>query len=196
MIKLKNNKIEALFNDLKDNIEFDSDVLAINIIIKKMLKINQNIALSWWVYILNNYELNSKDINFKSILFDIPYELLKINLINDLFIIRDNLTTQKRIILDNYLLNIYSDSVIKKIIEYYIIKNKFLLEKRLISKIITNKENINMEIFDFNDFVSLIISTHLKYNKLSNLNWLFSLIDLVNNKKEKAKIKVLLIDYI
>ena len=47
MIKLKNNKIEALFNDLKDNIEFDSDVLAINIIIKKMLKINQNIALSW-----------------------------------------------------------------------------------------------------------------------------------------------------
>ncbi len=193
---MKNNKIEALFNDLKDNIEFDSDVLAINIIIKKMLKINQNIALSWWVYILNNYELNSKDINFKSILFDIPYELLKINLINDLFIIRDNLTTQKRIILDNYLLNIYSDSVIKKIIEYYIIKNKFLLEKRLISKIITNKENINMEIFDFNDFVSLIISTHLKYNKLSNLNWLFSLIDLVNNKKEKAKIKVLLIDYI
>ena len=57
--------IDNLYDDLKDNIEFDEDVEALFKILKKTLKDDQEKGIEGWIYIMKRYDFQQlqKDIN-------------------------------------------------------------------------------------------------------------------------------------
>ena len=58
--------ITNLFDNIKNNIEFDSDIIAINTILNTMLKIDLNKSIKSWKYVLKRYNIKllSKDMDF------------------------------------------------------------------------------------------------------------------------------------
>ena len=79
--------IEELFNNLKDKIEFDEDVVALFQILKKMLKINKEKSIECWYYIMNHYNLKEmrKEINFNPLTNLYLLEILNTHNLNFLF---------------------------------------------------------------------------------------------------------------
>ena len=194
---MKSKYIEQLFNELKDRVEYDSDIKALYLIINKMLDIDENRAIEWWVYLLNNYDFKSlkNDIDFRGILYDIPKEMFKRGLGDNFWRIRGSIKEDKKKIIDNSVLNVYKDSAIKDVLEYMVMEKKFLEEKKLVNNILDNRADIAKEVFELGDFVRFIIMLHLKYDNIDK-DWLFHLIYLLDDNKERAKLSTLLIDYI
>ncbi len=194
---MKSKYIENVFEELKDKVEYDSDVNALYIVINKMLDIDSDRAIRWWEYLLNNYDLKklANDIDFKEILYDLPEEILKRGLIKEYFNVRNHLEVDKINILDNKIFNIYKDAELEKILEYLIEEDKFWKEKELIRELLKEVNTISKQIFDLEGFIKLVITLHLKYEKI-DLDWLLNLTELPNSNKDKAKLKALLIDYI
>ena len=76
-----------------------------------------------------------------------------------------------------------------------VMEKKFLEEKKLVNNILDNRADIAKEVFELEDFVRFIIMLHLKYDNIDK-DWLFHLIYLLDDNKERAKLSTLLIDYI
>ena len=53
---------KELYNELKDKIEFDEDVEALFVIIKKILHENKEEGIYSWLYLFQNYQL--KDLEY------------------------------------------------------------------------------------------------------------------------------------
>ncbi len=193
---MKSKYFEDIFNELKDKIEYDSDVDALYVVINKMLDIDVNMAVDWWKYLLYTYDFNRlrKEIDFKGIIYDMPLELLKRGLWEEFWKVRSSLDLDKISVLDDKVFNVYKDSVIKETLEFMIMENEVEKEKEFINYIL-KKESISREIFDLTDFVKMIIIMHLKYDRI-DIAWLISLTEYPKDNKDKAKLKTLLIDYI
>ena len=86
--------IEELFNNLKDKIEFDEDVVALFQILKKMLKINKEKSIECWYYIMNHYNLKEmrKEINFNPLTNLYLLEILNTHNLNFLFKLLGNIS--------------------------------------------------------------------------------------------------------
>ena len=62
--------IDLLFSDIKDEVEFDIDVLSLFKILKAMLQIDVSKSVEAWLYLVNKYNVLElkKDIDFEPLL--------------------------------------------------------------------------------------------------------------------------------
>ena len=186
-----------LYETLKDDLEFDSDVLGMVRILKKMLQENSKEAIKAWVYLFNNYAFKDlrNDIDIEPLIKDFSIDLIKQLGVGKLGKIRSELKKDNVFLIDEYVFNCYQDSSIRIILEELIIQNNQLKEKEILIELKKNANKLSKEFFDFNDLLKLVINWHIKYDKIDK-DFLFSLIDLASSKKDKALLSTLLIDYI
>ena len=186
-----------LYETLKDDLEFDSDVLGMVRILKKMLRENSKEAIKAWVYLFNNYAFKDlrHDIDIEPLIKDFSIDLIKQLGVDKLGKIRSELKKDNVFLIDEYVFNCYQDSSIRIILEELIIQNDQPKEKEILIELKQNANKLSKEFFDFNDLLKLVINWHIKYDKIDK-DFLFSLIDLASSKKDKALLSTLLIDYI
>ncbi len=53
----KHDYIIGLFDDIKDDIEFDSDVVALEVILSKLLEIDLEESFAKWKYLILKYDI-------------------------------------------------------------------------------------------------------------------------------------------
>ena len=75
----KSDFCQLLIDDIKDEIEFDSDVVALKSLLLILLKHNIKLSFENWKYLILKYDINSlkHDINFLPIIKDYPKMLIK-----------------------------------------------------------------------------------------------------------------------
>ena len=76
----KGEYITNLFDAIKDEIEYDSDIEALYTLLMSMFKIDQKKSIAMWEYLITNTNLTSlrKDVNLTPILNSYPtYPLIK-----------------------------------------------------------------------------------------------------------------------
>lgn len=185
-----------LFNNIKDEIEFDSDILAIASIIKTMLQIDASKGIENWLYIFENYPINNlkRDLDFTPILKDIPLKLIsKLGFVS-FFEMIDTLNNENQDLIFQHIFNIYS---LEFSIGEFIVnlsENKSEKELHIIKLIIQKSPKYPPGIFEIKDFLQKIIQYHLTLpNK--NFKLLQEMTELTTNLKEQSVLKALLLDY-
>lgn len=190
--------ITNLFNNIKNNIEFDSDIIAINTILNTMLKIDLNKSIKSWKYVLKRYNIKllSKDMDFTPILKDYPTHLLEeIGLQNFLDLI-NSFKKEHLEYLHNNLFNIYLEECgLFTALSKIIITGDKKREREFIDIAIKEYKSYPLGIFDPADFIHRVIIFHLQ-NNLKDISFLLTLAEIPRSKKDQALLKTLLIDYI
>ena len=187
-----------LFDDIKDNIEYDSDITAIYELIIRLLDYDEDLALKLWLYLVNKYDIIKlrKDIDFTLLLEEFPFTFLKRRGLKTFCDACFLIEKEKALYLKRIFFNVFNDeSLILKLVQSYIKEEKSKKEKELIELIYKNSGEIPREVFDFATFIKKVIYFHLQYEKI-NVNFLLVFIDKVKNNKDKAVLKTLLIDYL
>ncbi len=190
--------IDNLYDDLKDNIEFDEDVEALFKILKKTLKDDQEKGIEEWIYIMKRYDFQQlqKDINVFPLTNDFLLELTKIKSLIDTVELINRLPLINQKIVRNHFFNVFCTA---SGINQYFSENSFKKQEREIlcdikyildDKLIKDKMTFNKTIF-----LKKIIIAYLS-TPSPNMNFLLEISDLPETKKERAILKSLLIDYI
>ena len=75
----KGEYITNLFDAIKDEIEYDSDIEALYTLLMSMFKIDQKKSIAMWEYLITNTNLTSlrKDVNLTPILNSYPTYLIQ-----------------------------------------------------------------------------------------------------------------------
>ena len=186
-----------LFHILKDNLEFDRDILGIVKILEKILDNDKEEAIKAWTYLLERYDIKSlaKDLDFTPLLKDFSGDLIEKVGLDKFLEIRKNLGEDKQFLIDLYVFNCYQESAIIEVIQKLIMKEEFLEEKKLIEKLKEKEHILRKEFFNLDDLLKVVVELHIKLNKI-NGDFLKSLIEMASLEKEKALLLALIIDYI
>lgn len=195
---MKRDKLlENLFNDIKDNIEFDEDVTALATLLNSMLNKNIEISFNSWQYLILKYDINTliEDINFTPLIKTYTENfLLKVGS-KTFFKYMINIPSNKLDLIYKNIFNIYNnDCIVYKMIENYLKSNNLKAEKNFIEDILNNSNSFPKTIYNKTDLIKRIIIIHLNNNNIPE-KFLKELINKVESKKEKAILKTLLIDY-
>ena len=189
--------IEELFNNLKDKIEFDEDVVALFQILKKMLKINKEKSIECWYYIMNHYNLKEmrKEIKFNPLTNLYLLEILNTHNLNFLFKLLGNISFPNKEIIEDAFFNSYKEeSGIYQYLKKIIIKKEKEKEMKEL-KLVINHEMNNKIFFDVTEFLKRIIKYHIKMKDI-DIKYLLKITMIPENKKDQALLNTLLIDYI
>ncbi len=192
---ISQKETQELFNILKDEIEFDRDIVAISRILISQFSYNQALAEKNWQYILNNYNIKElqQDLDFEPILKKIPLLIIKQEGISAYLKLRDNLKKDNQFLTDN---EIFCTSTpndgIYVIIDGLITKENYTEEKTIINEVIKNSFKLPKELFEITEFLRNIIKSHITKNKM-NLDLINELIIQAPTKKDQALLKTLLI---
>ncbi len=194
----KGEYITNLFDAIKDEIEYDSDIEALYTLLMSMFKIDQKKSIAMWEYLITNTNLTSlrKDVNLTPILNSYPTYLIQELGFKSFYEILNKFTsTDKKYISEN-IFNIYApESGINQLIEKLIIKDDSKTEKEIIHLILKESKIYPESVFDVNDFLKNIIILHLK-NKKIDLKLLEEITEMPKTLKEKALLKTLILEYI
>ncbi|MCM1053008.1 MAG: hypothetical protein NC483_03445 [Ruminococcus sp.] len=185
-----------LFDNIKDDIDCDSDIEAIYKILISIFKENKENAISSWQYILSNYDITrlKQDIDFTPILKDFPSEILYTLTLQEFYKILDN-TKYKNLIYEN-LFNVFDKESAIYILIYNLIANKKMKKEReTIQIVIENIDKYSSLTFDLSTFLKNIILFHLKQSE-KNIDLLWEYTNIPSSNKEKSILKTLLIDYL
>lgn len=194
----KASYIIDLFNDLKDKIEYDEDVAALFKILKNLLKIDKNLGIQKWIYIIEKYPLKEikKEIDFTPLTQKFLIELLKYQNLEEILNLLTKLPLENKGIIENEFFNVFNkQSGIYNFFEKVIKNKETSKEIENIKLIKNNAKNYDPLIFDFTTFLKNIILIHIQTNNI-NIKVLLKISDFSNNKKDKALLKTLFIDYI
>lgn len=188
--------LNELFENIKDKIEFDSDVFAIYRILIGFLKIDIDTAIKKWQYILKKYDIPSlkKDIDFTPLLNTFPTNLFQIIPLERFYQILENMP-YNNLIYENIFNAFDNASALYTEINKLIANNEEEKEKETIRIIIQKLENYPKTSFDISTFLKNIILTHLN-QKRKNIALLLEYTDIPKDIKEKSVLKTLLIDYL
>ena len=186
-----------LFHILKDNLEFDRDILGIVKILEKILDNDKEEAIKAWTYLLERYDIKSlaKDLDFTPLLKDFSGDLIEKVGLDKFLEIRKNLGEDKQFLIDLYVFNCYQESAIIEVIQKLIMKEEFLKERKLIEELKEKEHILRKEFFNLDDLLKVVVELHIKLNKI-NGDFLKSLIEMASLEKEKALLLALIIDYI
>lgn len=190
--------IESLFNDIKDSIAFDSDVIAIHKLLEAMLKINYKKAIRMWKYIIESYDIKNlkREIDFELILNLFPSQLFNKIEIKNFFQILQDISYVKRNEINKIFFNVYDDkSGLYIILKDLIINSKKKQEREFINLVLKYSEEFPKDIFDLNIFLKKIILIHINSSIIDN-DFLLNLTEIPSTAKDRAILKALLIDYI
>jgi len=193
----KSDYITSLFNNIKDDIEFDSDIIALNSLLNAMLNLNVLKSFNNWKYIIDKYEIQKLglDIDFTPLYIDYLVNLIKKIGFKEFFVLFESVLINKRKIIYSSLFNIYDNNCFLFVyIRNLINKNWLKEEKEFINLIIKESISFSKETFDKTEFLKKIIIMHINNNKV-NSKFLEDLTNMPETSKERAILKALLIDY-
>ena len=193
----KSDFCQLLIDDIKDEIEFDSDVVALKSLLLILLKHNIKLSFENWKYLILKYDINSlkHDINFLPIIKDYPKMLIKKIGVENFFDFMQEIPFFKANIIYITLFNVFSsDCLIYQSLDYYIKNNDNDSELDFIKIILNKSSYISTLFFNKTEMIKRIIILHIE-NKSIQLDFLKTLIDKIDSKKEQAVLKTLLIDY-
>ncbi len=193
----KSDFCQLLIDDIKDEIEFDSDVVALKSLLLILLKRNIKSSFENWKYLILKYDINSlkHDINFLPIIKDYPKMLIKKIGVENFFDFMQEIPFFKANIIYITLFNVFSsDCLIYQSLDYYIKNNDNDSELNFIKSILNKSSYFSTLFFNKTEMIKRIIILHIE-NKSIQLDFLKTLIDKIDSKKEQAVLKTLLIDY-
>jgi len=193
----KSDLCQQLFDDIKDNIEYDSDINALVSLLLKMLKYNVTISFTNWKYLILKYDIEnlSIDMDFLPIIKTYPEKLFKEVGIERFFIYMQEISHNKQKYLYKSLFNVYdSESLIYQVLSNYIKKNNDKKEKKLIKVVLSKSKQFSKATFDKTELIKQAILLHIKHKNVP-LDFLKELISSIESIKEQAVLKTLLIDY-
>ena len=188
---------KELYNELKDKIEFDEDVEALFVIIKKILHENKEEGIYSWLYLFQNYQLKDLeyDIDFTLLTHDFVLEILKKESLSSFLLLLDKMPIENKNILIQTFFNILNKE--KEIYLYFkrlILEEKEKKEYQELKTMLELKKKDTLT-FDTVYFLRNILKIHLKYQKV-NLDLLLKITNLAHNPKDIALLKTVLIDYL
>ena len=106
----KAHYIEELFDDLKDEIEFDEDVIAVFKILKAMIKIDIKKGVENYLYLMSHYSFKdlAQEINIIPLTKYFLIELLKYQKIEDILKLLEEIPLDNRILIESNLINTFT----------------------------------------------------------------------------------------
>ncbi len=192
----KSDYIDKLFNNIKDNIELDSDVIALETLLQAKLNINIKDSVEKWQYLMEKYSIDKleDDIDFTPLLNIFPTELIKRIGIRLFFELLRSIDKNKALIYEN-LFDVFNDKCgIYAVIKDLIIRENTYNEKETVKTVISHSDAYPKGIFDITYFLKRIILYHLN-NNYQNLELLIEFTDIPDSEKDKSVLKTLLLDY-
>lgn len=187
---------QLLIDDIKDEVEFDSDVSALKTLLLILLDYSEKNSFENWKYIILKYDILSKEIDFLPLIKDYPEKLIEKVGISNFFIYMQDIPNSKLKAIYRYVFNVYnSECIIYQSLKNYIVTRNEKEESKLIENILNKSFLFSEFVFDKFEFIKRIVILHID-NKYISIDFLKKLIDKVNNKKDQAVLKTLLIDYL
>lgn len=194
----KSHYLEDIFTDLKDEIAFDEDVVALYKLLKVMLKSNVKASMNNWLYLMQNYNLQTlhREINFTPLTKDFIIEVLKYQDLKKTFSTLSKIPEYNTNIIFQDFMNTFN--VQSGIYQYFyqlIKEHKNELEWIEINFVVKNAFEFDSLIFDLTSFLQQVIKMHIKLHNI-NLSLFKKIAYIPKSKKEQALLKILFIDYI
>ncbi len=190
--------IDLLFSDIKDEVEFDIDVLSLFKILKAMLQIDVSKSVEAWLYLVNKYNVLElkKDIDFEPLLNLYLVELLNYRTFLEVREVISMICVDNQQIIWQFFLNSFNEnSGIYKYIDKLILDENYEEELKVIKDLVKRKDEFDKAIFDVLTFLKNIVFKHIQRGK-TNINFLMQLANMAISRKDRAILKTLLIDYI
>ena len=190
--------IDLLFSDIKDEVEFDIDVLSLFKILKAMLQIDVSKSVEAWLYLVNKYNVLElkKDIDFEPLLNLYLVELLNYRTFLEVREVISMVCVDNQQIIWQFFLNSFNEnSGIYKYIDKLILDENYEEELKVIKDLVKRKDEFDKAIFDVLTFLKNIVFKHIQRGK-TNINFLMQLANMAISRKDRAILKTLLIDYI
>ena len=190
--------IDLLFSDIKDEVEFDIDVLSLFKILKAMLQIDVSKSVEAWLYLVNKYNVleKKKDIDFEPLLNLYLVELLNYRTFLEVREVISMVCVDNQQIIWQFFLNSFNEnSGIYKYIDKLILDENYEEELKVIKDLVKRKDEFDKAIFDVLTFLKNIVFKHIQRGK-TNINFLMQLANMAISRKDRAILKTLLIDYI
>lgn len=194
----KSHYLEDIFTDLKDEIAFDEDVVALYKLLKVMLKYNVKASMNNWLYLMQNYNLEilRQEVDFTPLSENFIIELLKYQDLEKTFLALNKIPKHNLNIIIQEFINTFNEH--SGIYQYFyrlIREHKNELEWIEINFVVKNAFEFNSLIFDLTSFLQQVIKMHIKLHNI-NLSLFKKITYIPKNKKEQALLKILFIDYI
>lgn len=190
--------IDLLFSDIKDEVEFDIDVLSLFKILKAMLQIDVSKSVEAWLYLVNKYNVLElkKDIDFEPLLNLYLVELLNYRTFLEVKGVISMVCVDNQQIIWQFFLNSFNEnSGIYKYIDKLILNENYEEELEVIKDLVKRKDEFDKAIFDVLTFLKNIVFKHIQRGK-TNINFLMQLANMAISRKDRSILKTLLIDYI
>lgn len=190
--------IDLLFSDIKDEVEFDIDVLSLFKILKAMLQIDVSKSVEAWLYLVNKYNVLElkKDIDFEPLLNLYLVELLNYRTFLEVREVISMICVDNQQIIWQFFLNSFNEnSGIYKYIDKLILDENYEEELKVIKDLVKRKDEFDKAIFDVLTFLKNIVFKHIQRGK-TNINFLMQLANMAISRKDRSILKTLLIDYI
>lgn len=194
----KGNYIAKLFDDIKDNIEFDSDVIAIEILLSKMLQYDVENSFLCWLYIMQNYNISKmmEDIDFSPLLLKYPERFIEKVGYSSFFEHLKLLSKSIYYFVSSFLFNVFrSSSILYSCLLSFINSKDEKGEKEFVLYVLKQSKHFSKEFFDTAEFLKNVICIHLENNYIPVL-LLQEFTEYPLSKKDQAILKTLIIDYI
>lgn len=187
--------LQDLFDKIKDDIEFDSDVIALEILLNKMFIIMEAKCYENYIYILKKYDLNNLkiDIDFTPLTKSFAQKLIFNKGLIKYLNITNDLEFSKKAFIYSELFNLYhEDCILYTLMEEYI-KHNNLKKIKTIINIVIKLEKYIKQVFDKTEFLKKVIIIYLK-NGYTGKKFLNETINFLSSPKERAILKALLIN--
>lgn len=194
----KSHYLENIFADLKDEIAFDEDVVALAKLLKVMLKYDVKQSVNNWLYLMKNYNLKTlrQEIDFTPLTKEFIIELLRYQDLTQLFL------NFKRIPNDNLnhilkeFMNVFNkESGIYQYFYGLIKEHKNELELSEIYFVVKVSSKFDILVFDLTSFLKEIIKIHISLHDI-NKTLFEQLVCIPKSQKEQALLRIIFIDYI
>ena len=194
----KSHYLENIFADLKDEIAFDEDVVALYKLLKVMLKYDVKQSVNNWLYLMKNYNLKTlrQEIDFTPLTKEFIIELLRYQDLTQLFL------NFKRIPNDNLnhilkeFMNVFNkESGIYQYFYGLIKEHKNELELSEIYFVVKVSSKFDILVFDLTSFLKEIIKIHISLHDI-NKTLFEQLVCIPKSQKEQALLRTIFIDYI
>jgi len=156
----KSDFCQLLIDDIKDEIEFDSDVVALKSLLLVLLNYNVKLSFENWKYLILNYDINSmkQDINFLPLIRDYPKMLIKKIGVENFFDFMQEIPFLKTNIIYVTIFNVFSsDCLIYQSLEYYMKNNDNDSELKFIKSILNKSSYFSTLFFNKTEMIKRII---------------------------------------
>jgi len=188
---------QCLIDDIKDDIEFDSDIIALESLLLTLLDYDIRCSFNSWKYIVLKYDIKNlnKELDFIPIIKNYPERLMNKIGVESFFNYMRGIPDFKVKIIYESIFNVYNpECFIYQSLSYYIKRNSKAEERNLIKNILDRSSYFSKMFFDKTELIKRVVILHIENNSIP-LDYLKELINTIDNKKERAVLKTLLIDY-